>query len=279
MRTITPQPVTEPDCELGEGPVWHDQTLTWVDIPAGRIHHADANLHRLPPTLLDRPVGAVVPTTTGDGWLAAAGQGFVRVTADGTVEQLAQPEAGNGDVRMNDGKCDPHGRFWAGSMSSQHSNAGSLYRLDGDGSVHRMLRGIGISNGLGWSPDEREMYHVDSAAGTLTAFDYDPDAPPRRRRIVKTFTKPIAPDGLCVDDSGAIWLALWDGAAVHRYTPDGRLDAIVTMPVDRPTSCCFADDTLYITTARTDRPEPLAGAVFACPAGITGPAAVPYQRA
>ncbi|MGY0231908.1 SMP-30/gluconolactonase/LRE family protein [Longispora urticae] len=287
MRTLTPYPVTDADSELAEGPVHADGEFTWVDIPAGLLHRATlgadrgpgaapVRLERLGSLAVGRPLGSAVPALAG-GWLCAAGDGFVHLAPDGTVTDLAQPEAGNPGVRMNDGKCDPAGRFWAGSCGDSDTAAGSLYRTDLDGTVHRVLDGIGISNGLGWSPDGTRMYYVDSTRRTLDVLDFDPGSGvPTARRVLVEFPAPVEPDGLAVDHEGGIWVALWEGAAVHRYTPGGLLDAVVELPVARPTSCCFAGGVLLVTTARSDTPHPLAGAVFACDPGVTGPAGVAY---
>lgn len=187
-----------------------------------------------------------------DGRLAAAGSGFIHIGPNGQVTELAQPESGNVAVRMNDGKCDPHGRFWAGSMSSARRESCALYRMDTNRSVHKIVNRVGISNGLGWSPDERFVYYVDTTRGTLDVFDFDADdgvpanparwsASPRRPRRRR---------------HGEIWPAFWNGGAIHRYTPDGTLDTTISVPVDRPTSCCLVgtdSDTLFITSAA---PEP-----------------------
>ncbi|MEV6521251.1 SMP-30/gluconolactonase/LRE family protein [Longispora sp. NPDC051575] len=283
MRTLTPYPVTDADSALAEGPIYADGEFAWVDIPAGLLHRATldvsadrARLDRAATVPVGRHVGSVVPALVG-GWLAAASAGFLHLAADGTVTELAQPEAGNPGVRMNDGKCDPAGRFWAGSSGGWDAPTGSLYRTDLDGTVHRVLDGIGISNGLGWSPDGTRMYYVDSTRRTLDVLDYDPaSGVPTNRRTLVAFPAPFEPDGLAVDHEGGIWIALWEGSAVHRYTPEGLLEAVVEFPVARPTSCCFADGVLLVTTARADAPHPLAGAVFACDPGVTGPPTVPY---
>lgn len=279
MREFPAAAATGPDCDLGEGPVWlaDRQELTWVDITACRIITAPgADLRAQRTTTLDRPVGAVAPIAGRPGsWVAAAGDGFLSV--DPEVTELARPERGNPAVRMNDGKCDPRGRFWAGSMSEERDRAGSLYRLDPDGTAHRVLDGVGISNGIGWSPDAQLMYFVDTAAGVLDVFDFDiDDGVPLRRRTLVAHTGRAAPDGLAVDDTGAIWVALWDGGAVVRYTPSGQVDTVVPLPVSRPTSCCFGGDTLFITTASVDG-EPLSGAVFTCHPDVTGPPPTPYR--
>ena len=242
-------------------------------------------------TTLDRHVGAVAPAS-GGGWVLAAGTGFVHVDALGAVHELAQPEAGRTDVRMNDGACDAVGRFWAGTMAyDERPGAGALYRLELDGRCTTMLTGLTISNGIGWSPDGTTMYLADSGTARVDAFDFDPTSGDLgRRRTIITIDEPgVAPDGLTVDEDGGIWVALWDGGAVRRYAPDGTLLTEVELPVDRPTSCAFGGpdrSTLYVTTARHGLDEgaltrqPEAGHVFRIDGlGTTGMPCNPYRGA
>jgi sugar lactone lactonase YvrE len=177
-------------------------------------------------------------------------------------------------VRMNDGACDPQGRFWAGTMAHDESpGAGVLYRLELDGRCTTVLAGLTISNGIGWSPDGTAMYLSDSGTGTIERFDFDgATGDIVGRRVIVEISEPgVAPDGLTVDAEGGIWVALWDGGAVRRYTSEGSLLATVPVPVDRPTSCAFGGPdltTLFITTARHGLDEtalarqPDAGRVF-----------------
>jgi hypothetical protein len=189
----------------------------------------------------------------------AAGAGFLFVDEAGSVRELAQPEDGRTYVRMNDGACDPQGRFWAGTMAYDESpGAGALYRLELDGGCTTVLTGLPISNGIGWSPDASTMYLNDSGTGCVDAFRFDgPSGDISDRRTLVHIDRPgVVPDGITVDEESGIWIALWNGAAVHRYAPDGSLLASVQLPVQRPTSCAFGGpgrDTLFITTA--DRPR------------------------
>ena len=175
---------------------------------------------------------------------------------------------------MNDGACDPQGRFWAGTMAhDESSGAGVLYRLELDGSCTTVLAGLTISNGIGWSPDGSVMYLSDSGTSRIDRFDFDAATGQirGRRTIVEIAEPDVAPDGLTVDEHGDIWVALWGGAAVRCYSPVGSLLATVPLPVDRPTSCAFGGPdrtTLFITTARHGLDEaalarqPDAGHVF-----------------
>jgi sugar lactone lactonase YvrE len=167
---------------------------------------------------------------------------------------------------MNDGICDPQGRFWAGTMAyAETPGAGRLYRLELDGSCTLVLDGLTISNGMGWSPDGTIMYLADSGVGDVFAFDFDPSGGTldQRRTFVHVGTPGAAPDGLTVDSDGDVWVALWNGGAVARYAPDGSLRETVPVPVDRPTSCAFGGRdgaTLFVTTSREGldprRPRP-----------------------
>ena len=164
---------------LSEGPRWNEerQELLWVDILGRGFHRAtltaDGGPDQVRTMALDRHVGAVAPVM-GGGYVLAAGQGFLFVDEAGSVHELAQPEAGHVEVRMNDGACDPQGRFWAGTMAYDESpGAGTLYRLELDGRCSSVLTGLTISNGIGWSPDGGTMYLSDSGTGSVDAFDFD----------------------------------------------------------------------------------------------------------
>ena len=186
-------------------------------------------------------MGAAAPAAAGGYVLAAAG-GFWHADEDGGLRELAQPEAGRTDVRMNDGICDPQGRFWAGTMAYDETpGAGRLYRLELDGRCTLVLDGLTISNGMGWSPDGTTMYLADSGAGDVDAFDFDPPGGTldQRRTFAHVSVPGAAPDGLTVDSNGDVWVALWNGGAVARYAPDGALRETLPVPVDRPTSCAF----------------------------------------
>jgi len=267
--------------ELTEGPRWDDdrQELLWVDIPRSQFHRATLTPEGTPGEMqtftLDTHVGAVAPAAgSGGGYVAAAGQGFTYIAPGGQTRRLAQPEAGNTHLRMNDGACDAAGRFWAGTMAYDETpEAGCLFRLELDGSCTTMLTDLTISNGIGWSPDNRTMYLNDSGAGSLQAFDYDePTGDIGSRRTLVHLEPPRAPDGLTVDANGDIWVAVWGGSCVRRYSPSGRLLTEIALPVERPTSCAFGGhrlETLFVTTAREGldterlRRQPHAGHVFA----------------
>jgi sugar lactone lactonase YvrE len=291
--TVTPCSA-EPG-RLSEGPRWDGarNELLWVDVLAGRLHRArpgaDGQLRVLQTFQVGRHLGAAAPAV-GGGYVLAAGPGFLHVDDAGGIRELAQPEAGRTDVRMNDGACDPQGRFWAGTMAYDEApGAGSLYRLELDGRCTQVLSGLTISNGIGWSPEGTTMYLADSGTGDVYAFDFDPATGDlgRRRTVVHISAPNAVPDGLTVDYQGNFWVALWDGGALARYHPDGSLLTIVPLPVDRPTSCAFGDaggGTLFVTTARDGLGEaalarqPDAGRLLRVDSlGVTGPPCEPYR--
>jgi sugar lactone lactonase YvrE len=278
MNAVERVPV--PECELGEGPCWVDGSLLWVDIPAGRVHRYDPADGSHGTAEVGQAVGAVVPRA-GGGLVLAVRDGFARFDLDrGGLELIAAVEADKPGNRMNDGKCDRAGRFFAGTKADDdRPGAGALYRLE-NGAVEQLIGGVTISNGIGWSPDERLMYYVDTPTGRIDVFDFDAvtGALANRRVFADIPGDCGQPDGLCVDAGGAVWAALWGGGAVHRYRADGGLDRVLRLPVSNVTCCAFggADlDVLYITTARTD--EPNAGALFRCWPGVTGQPANPYR--
>jgi sugar lactone lactonase YvrE len=276
--STTVEQFTEPLAFHGEGPVWSPDWagLRFVDMLAGDIVSVD-------PTgaLLDRlHVGSVAaafrPRRTG-GMVVATERGFALVDANGAVHRL--PDLWTDPrVRMNDGGCDPQGRFYCGSMAYDLSpGAGRLYRLEPTGTVHIVLSSVTISNGLVWTPDETTAYYVDSATQRIDMFDHDPVAGlSRRRPFVEIPSEYGLPDGLTVDRDGGVWVALFGGSAVRRYGPDGVLDDVITLPVSQVTACTFggpALDELYITTSRENVPageQPHAGSVYRAHPGVSG---------
>ena len=222
--------------------------------------------------------------------MLAAGPGFLFVDDTGSVDELAQPEGGHADVRMNDGACDPQGRFWAGTMAYDESpGAGALYRLELDGSCTTVLTGLTISNGIGWSPDASTIYLNDSGTGCVDAFRFDGSSGTisDRHTLVHVDQPGVVPDGLTVDEEGGSGSPCGAAALSHRCAPDGSLLAGVQLPVQRPTSCAFGGpglDTLFVTSARTDLDDdalarqPHAGKVFAIDGlGVRGLPCMPYR--
>lgn len=254
---VQPRSVAQVRNTLGEGPVWdvREQTLYWVDIRGcllQRLEPATGDLRRWH---LPEPVGCAALRDRG-GAILALQSGFAFYDLeDETLDWIDDPEPDHPRNRMNDGKCDRQGRFWAGTMDDlEQEKSGALYRVDTDLSVHRMEGGIGIPNALAWSPDSRTLYFADTPERTIYAYDHDPQTGVigNRRVFAPPPAEPGYPDGATVDAEGYLWSAQWDGWRLVRYAPDGRIDRTLELPVRRPTSCAFggADlTTLFITTA------------------------------
>jgi sugar lactone lactonase YvrE len=279
VRTYQAQPCLDERAEHAEGPVWDDvrEELLWVDVYAGLVRRARWDAPRLVPVRtysLGEAVGAVVPCADpGDGWVVASELGFARLGTDGSVRKIAEPERGRG-TRMNDGSADPHGRFWAGSMAHDRTpGAGTLYRLDGSAAVP-VLTGVTISNGLAWrNPDE--FFYVDTPAQRVDLVDRDG----HRKAAFPIDPALGAPDGMTIDVEGALWVALWGGSAVVRFSQDGEVLARVEVAATQVSSCCFGGPdltTLFVTTSQEgftpeqSAAEPHAGKVFAVDADVAG---------
>jgi sugar lactone lactonase YvrE len=275
------------EASLGEVPAWdaERQVLIWVDVTNRVVHQWDPATDRDEAVAVDAFVGAAMPWKPGHLALAAAG-GFGDLDlASGAFEVFAPLPAPDRPSLMNDAKCDGLGRFWGGTIALDLSpGGGRLHRLDLDGTVRVVLEGLHISNGLGWSPDHRVMYLVDSFAG-LFAFDFDIEQGTiaRRRLLIDVPRSQGLMDGLTVDEEGHIWVAMFGGSSVRRYTAEGELVSEIPLPVTHPTSCVFGGrdlDALYITSARQDEngpldesrlaDQPLAGSVLRVEPGVRG---------
>jgi sugar lactone lactonase YvrE len=277
-------------CELGEGPFYDELTgrVVWVDILGRRVLWRDgAQEGELRVT---GHVGAAVPRRDGglvlclpDGPVlvdAAWSDRFAPLDSFATADRSAGIDAPDDGptLRANDAKADPAGRLWLGTMAYDGTDgAGALYRLDpGETTPRRMLGGITISNGLGWSPDRSTMYYLDTPTRRIDRFTYDVGTGDiGERSVFAEIEPPGYPDGLCVDADGGVWVALWEGGAVHHYHPDGRLARVVAIPTSRVTSCAFAGDgyrTLVVTTAAQGRArDPNAGRTYAYePGDVSG---------
>lgn len=288
-----PVQITRP-ATLAESPVWDSRRcrLLWVDIGAGLVHRLDPLTGADIATAVGVPVGAVAVRQAG-GLVLAAGRGFAfldeAVPGQQTGALSWRWSAGRGD-RMNDGKCDPAGRFLAGTMTmAQTPGAAALYQLAADGSVTTLIGEVAVSNGLGWSPDGSLLYFADTPLERVDVLDYDVSAGTvsRRRPFADLHDAPGRPDGLTVDAEGGVWVAMArGGSAVRRFTPDGRLDHVVEMPVPAVTSVAFGGPglaDLYVTTSRAGlgpadlAAHPGSGAVFCVPAvGVSGRPAAEY---
>jgi sugar lactone lactonase YvrE len=265
--------------ELGESPVWDDRAkaLYAVDILRCAVMHLDPSTGAIQQIArLDDLVGTIVLRRDG-GLVAATGTSVVLLDAELRRTVVAEIPGATG-LRFNDGKCDQQGRLWVGTMRLDEAmEQGALYRYDERGLV-TMLESVSISNGIDWTIDGTRMIYADTPTRRLDTFAFDAaDGTLSDRRTLVEL--PGLPDGLTIDAEDHIWVALWDGWAVHRYRPDGTLDRIVELPVARPTSCAFGGvdlDELYITSARMGltaaalEAQPHAGAVFVVKPGVRG---------
>lgn len=281
LRTLRAEPATERAYAFGEGLRWDAERgeLLWVDLLVGRLHGAALDALDEPSTLeIGQPLGAFAPAAAG-GFLIAAGQGLAHLSGAGEVPPGTRLEPASS--RMNDAACDPAGRFWAGSLAyDEREGAGSLYRVDLDGSTTAVLRGLTVANGPAWSPDGTVLYLDDSGRGLLLAYDVEPDGGLSGEREMVRFAEG-AGDGLTVDDEGFLWVAVFGGAAVHRYDPAGRLVARVEVGASQVSSCCLADGRLYATTVSEGLSEPESGAgrLFVADVGVSAPPVRPYRGA
>lgn len=292
---VTGEPVacTISQAVLGEGLRWdaRRRELLAVDILAGQVYRGtvedDGGLSLVRQYQMPGTVGAIVPIEGDDGWLVAAGRGLVHLSPDGETHQIA--EFAPAGTRLNDGACDPQGRFWAGTLADDfRPGGGALYRLDGQGRVDLILSDLTISNGLGWSPDGATMYLADSGPRVIYAFRFEGETGSisSRRVLVATAEDVGTPDGLTVDASGDLWVAIYGGGQVHRYSPEGELREVLRLPAAQCTSCAFAGrelQRLYVTTATEGwsdeqrRAEPAAGLVYRFDTDATGRAAAPLR--
>ncbi|MFC0247054.1 SMP-30/gluconolactonase/LRE family protein [Citricoccus parietis] len=275
------QQITDPITYHGEGPVWSEQWggLRWVDMLAGDILTLTGDAGDAWDTVTRHHVASVaaaVRPRRGGGAVIGVEQGFALEDSDGSIATLSPVWASNA-VRMNEGACDPDGRFYCGSMAyDQTPGAASLYRLDVDGRVDVVLDGVTISNGLDWSPDGSLAYYNDTPTGHVSVFDYDTANGLTARRSFVQIADGGQPDGLTVDAEGGVWVAVVGQGVIQRYRPDGRLDEVIEVPATKTTACTFGGehlDRLFITTSREDvdtDADPLAGALFVAEVGVRG---------
>ncbi|MEV6028138.1 SMP-30/gluconolactonase/LRE family protein [Streptomyces sp. NPDC052036] len=260
---------------LGEGPTWDAAAgrLIWVDILGSRVHTYDPASGRRTVMATEQHVGAAKPRA-GGGLVVNLRDGVGLYGPDGGDFRWLHREPVPGR-RGNDAAVAADGSLWAGTMRYDEApGGGALTRLVPDGTVLPVLDDVAVSNGTGWSPDGRLMYYIDSPTRRIDVFDIGEDGLPAGRRPLAHVEQGF-PDGLTVDADGCVWVALWDGGAVHRYTPSGELDRVLRLPVRRPTACAFggADlSDLYITTARTglEAPHPLSGSLLVVPGAGKG---------
>jgi len=280
-----PHLVLDEHALLGEGAIWDSAAalLYWVDIEGSTVHIFDPATGSDHAIDVRQQVGTVVPRRSG-GLVLALADGFAHLDLD--TEQLTPLWELPEDNRFNDGKCDPAGRLWAGTIGP--AGSANLYCLFADLHVEHKLDGITTSNGICWSHDAKTMYYIDTRTQTVAAFAHDAQSSAiGPRRVAVTVPKEMGhPDGMTIDAEGMLWVAMWDGWSVTRWDPaSGRLLDTIPLPAARVTSCAFGGPdlgTLYITTARTGldkgalREQPHAGGLFRLTPGVRGVAAVPF---
>ncbi|HEU5102871.1 MAG TPA: SMP-30/gluconolactonase/LRE family protein [Roseiflexaceae bacterium] len=275
---IQPQLIADYACETGEGPLWHaaEQRLYWVDIPKGRLfrYHPASGAHEM--CFEGRQLGGF--TIQADGALLLfMDRGTVKLWRDGAFTTVIEEIVDERETRFNDVHADPIGRVYCGTMPTT-DRPGHLYRLDLDGTLTKLLEGIGCSNGMAFTPDLKRLYYTDSGAHEIYLFDYDQatGALSNQRLFARTSEDEGMPDGMTVDAQGYVWSARWDGGCLVRYTPEGALERTIDFPAKKVSSVTFAgpDYTdIYVTTAGGDNKPaegPGAGALFHMNLGIRG---------
>ncbi len=283
--STTAELVLDAQAILGEGPLWHapTQKLFWVNLLDGQVHLFDPATNEDRVIEVGQPVGTVVPRQAGGAMVAVHG-GFASLDLDsGELTIIHDPEADIPENRFNDGKCDPAGRFWAGTMPyDPGSPSGSLYCMDIDHSVRKMLDGVMISNGIVWTSDHSTMYYVDSLTRQVAAFDYDVSTGDiSNRRVAVNVPEDFGvPDGMTIDDEDTIWVAHFGGSRITHWNPaSGELLGQIDIPASQVTACAFGGPDLtdlYITTARFEldeealKEEPAAGGLFLASPGAKG---------
>jgi sugar lactone lactonase YvrE len=276
---------------LGEGPIWHQNQLLWVDIEECHLHSYCPQNNKKQTYCLPGKIGTVVPRQVG-GLVLGMENGFALFNpASEKLTPLPNPPGETLVGRFNDGKCDPQGRFWCGTMAMENGvGLGSLYRLDADFQCTEVLTGIGCSNGLAWKGDQSEFYYIDSLKNRIEAYDFDPDSGTiDNRRIIREAPRgeglPVF-DGMTIDSEDRLWVARWGGWGIHCIDPStGEVLEEIEVPVRKVTACWFGGDDLsdlYITCASIDetpeqlKEQPNAGALFRCRPGAVGLPAVGF---
>ncbi|MDI9587266.1 MAG: SMP-30/gluconolactonase/LRE family protein [Acidobacteriota bacterium] len=274
---MTPELIADYQCVCGEGPMWHplEKRVYWVDIPQGKLFRYDPATCEHEQCYQDVAIGGF--TVQADGALLLfMDKGMVKVWREGSVETILDGLPGEEDSRFNDVIADPEGRVFCGTMASPN-HLGRLYRMDVDGSITQILDGIGCSNGMGFTPDRKQMYYTDSPLREISVFDYDQASGEiTNRRVFAKTEGDGGPDGMTVDAEGCVWSARWDGGCLVRYSPDGQEMQRVSFPAKKVSSVIFGGEDykdIYVTTAGGDN-KPAegegAGALFRVNLGIKG---------
>jgi sugar lactone lactonase YvrE len=289
-HSATLEVVLDLEAEIGEGPYWdpRDSTLVFVESFRGDVYRYDPRSTELRHWKAGQVIGAAIPRA-GGGLVLSSGDGLLALDErDGRVELLVPIELQLPRNRMNDAKCDSRGRLWSGTFSMDFEpRQGAIYRVDPDLTLSREFEGVYISNGIAWNPEETRMYYVDTARRGIDMFDYDIQSgrASNRRQFVPIERSEGMPDGICTDQEGGVWVALYTSGTIRRYSPDGEWIGTIALPVKGVTSCGFggADlQDLYITTGRhlpagaLPSPREHAGALFRCRPGVSGMPVYPF---
>jgi sugar lactone lactonase YvrE len=277
------------NCNLGEGPFWDSkkQELYFVDISNKQVLIFAPSSNSVEAITFDQEIGAVLLDQNSE-LIVAARDGLYAATRDGDLKTLLAPiDFGDSSIRCNDAKCDANGRIWVGTMAFDFKQgAASLYSFDSE-NLKEILSDLTIANGLGWSPDQKTMYFIDSLTSRVDSFDFDlASGAISNRQPFVTFSDPgVIPDGMTTDEDGGIWVALFGGSAVRRFDSAGKLTHTVSVPATQVTSCCFGGpdmSELFITTAQYAMDaealskDPLAGSLFRVKTSFKGSASNRY---
>lgn len=284
-KVITANLELEIKATLGEGAFWNHKTsqLYWVDIMGKQLHIYDPETKQNTSFSTPSMIGTVVPQTDSTSVVALEDGIYILNLKDSSFERISDVESDMPGNRFNDGKCDPNGNLWVGSLHlAETEPAASLYKVEPSGTTTKMLDSITISNGIVWTEDASTMYYIDTPTATIRAFDYDKETSViSNERVAVNVPESVGyPDGMAIDEEDKLWVGLWNGNAVVRFDPlTGELISSIEVPAHNVTSCAFGGenlDLLYITTARKDMsPEemeqfPLAGSIFIAKPGVRG---------
>ncbi len=290
---LKPEVVIDYTCLLGEGPVWDwkRKVICWIDILRGHVHQYSPEDKTHTTISVNDMIGCMAISTDGN-IIAALKSGLAFIDRETKkIRIIADPEDHLPGNRFNDGKCDPAGRFWAGTMAlSEEPQAGSVYVLDKDLTFSKKIEGVTISNGMAWSPDQKTFYYIDTPTYTIVSYQYEKTtgAISNKKAIIIFDRDHGYPDGMTIDAEGMLWIAHWDGWQITRWNPNtGKKLFSIPLPVARVTSCAFGGDNmddLYITTARKElteeqlKDQPLAGSLFVLhKCGVKGIPAFEFQ--
>ena len=270
---------------LGEGAFWNHKTneLYWVDIEAKKLNIYNPELKENKSIMMPSLIGTVVPYTKNEAVVALL-DGIYKVDLNlGELTLLSDVESDMPENRFNDGKCDPNGNFWVGSMHFDQSRPNaSVYRINEQGDTKKMIDSVTISNGIVWTKDSKTMYYIDTPTGNIMSYDFDQQTSTvsNGKIAVEVSEEDGFPDGMAIDEEDMLWVGMWNGNAVARYNPKtGKLISKIIVPAHNVTSCAFGGedlDILYITTSSLDMNEeeqnkyPLAGSIFRANPGVKG---------